>query len=147
MTVDGGATAGQVGVLSQRYLAWRGSCGGRCTRGDAQTVVVPCRPLSTIMASAGYGNADFLSLDVEGAEARVLETIDPAVFGVVMVETSDPGLFGAETSKAHSRRVEHLLTRAGMRKPRLTVPKSTVWASPTVWPLVTLQPRDSSHVG
>ena len=95
-------------------------------------MAVPCRPLSSIMTDAGYHSADFLSLDVEGAEALVLQTIDPAVFGVVMVETADPGLFGIDNAREMRRRVEHLLLRAGMRKSWFTVPKSSVWVSPVM---------------
>ena len=50
------------------------------------TVDVPCRPLAAIMATAGYGAADFLSLDVEGAEAKVLQTVSPAAFALICVE-------------------------------------------------------------
>ena len=39
------------------------------------------------MAAAGLGGgARFLSLDVEGAEAAVLATVDPGLFDVVVVE-------------------------------------------------------------
>ena len=41
------------------------------------TVRVPCAPLSVIMARASLTTADFLSLDVEGAEADVLATVNP----------------------------------------------------------------------
>ena len=35
---------------------------------------VPCAPLGVLMDRAGLRNADFLSLDVEGAEVKVLQT-------------------------------------------------------------------------
>ena len=38
------------------------------------TVDVPCRSLSSIMYGAGI-DSDFLSLDVQGAEYKVLETV------------------------------------------------------------------------
>lgn len=41
-----------------------------------RTVDVPCEPLSSLMARHGLASADFLSLDVEGAEGKVLETVD-----------------------------------------------------------------------
>ena len=46
------------------------------------TVRVPCAPLSVIMARASLTTADFLSLDVEGAEADVLATVNPGGFAV-----------------------------------------------------------------
>ena len=36
---------------------------------EAQTVAVPCAPLSRLMDTAGLGQADFFSLDVEGVRA------------------------------------------------------------------------------
>ena len=46
------------------------------------TVKVPCAPLSVIMARASLTTADFLSLDVEGAEADVLATVNPGGYAV-----------------------------------------------------------------
>ena len=46
------------------------------------TVRVPCAPLSVIMARASLTTADFLSLDVEGAEADVLATVNPGRYAV-----------------------------------------------------------------
>ena len=47
-----------------------------------------CTPLSTILREAGVNHVDFFSLDVEGAELIVLQTIDwsAVTFGVLMVE-------------------------------------------------------------
>jgi FkbM family methyltransferase len=47
-----------------------------------------CTPLSTILQEAGVYHVDFFSLDVEGAELIVLETIDwsAVTFDVLMVE-------------------------------------------------------------
>ena len=51
-----------------------------------RTVIAPCAPLQRIMAEAGLADAaDFLSLDVEGAEALVLRTVHPASFRFLMV--------------------------------------------------------------
>ena len=57
-------------------------------RGSVQeTVDVPCATLQRHMHDAGmHGKADFLSLDVEGSELAVLQTVDPSVFKVIMVE-------------------------------------------------------------
>ena len=49
---------------------------------------VPCRPLDAILAKAGIPFYDLFSLDVEGAEYSVLETVDfsKVAFGVIVVE-------------------------------------------------------------
>ena len=51
---------------------------------------VPCRPLPSIIEDAGFPAATFLSLDVEGGEEKVLQTVRPEhdafPFDVVMVE-------------------------------------------------------------
>eukprot|EP00966_Prymnesium_polylepis_P070381 1635716-Prymnesium_polylepis.1 len=47
---------------------------------------VPCRPLKELMVEAQLSTATFLSLDVKGAEDRLLATVDPALFSVIMVE-------------------------------------------------------------
>jgi FkbM family methyltransferase len=80
---------------------------------------VPCAPLGELMDRAGLPTeVTFLSLDVEGAEVKVLSTIDPARFQIVLVETNTPGFSRAADAKnAH---VDAILTRAGMlRVPRL----------------------------
>ena len=49
---------------------------------------LPCTPLSTILSEASVSHIDFFSLDVEGAELIVLQTIDFSVvtIGVILVE-------------------------------------------------------------
>ena len=68
-----------------------GKCGGfECT------TKVPCKPLPDVMADAGFPRANFLSLDVEGGEARVMGTVLEGVgnssenFTIGVVLTSDP---------------------------------------------------------
>lgn len=41
-----------------------------------QVIEVPCRPLGSILRSHGIAFVDFFSLDVEGAELLVLQTMD-----------------------------------------------------------------------
>ena len=41
-----------------------------------QTYTVPCAPLGTLLHQSGVSQVDFLSLDVEGAELLVLQTMD-----------------------------------------------------------------------
>jgi len=51
------------------------------------TVDVPCRPISAILHEAGVTHIDFFSLDVEGAELKVLQTFDFNIsVGIWLVE-------------------------------------------------------------
>ena len=54
-----------------------------CLHRHTQTVVVPCKSLTQIMAEAGHPTANFLSLDVEGAEDKVLKAARPDAFDLV----------------------------------------------------------------
>eukprot|EP00316_Scyphosphaera_apsteinii_P002089 CAMPEP_0119298412 /NCGR_PEP_ID=MMETSP1333-20130426/596_1 /TAXON_ID=418940 /ORGANISM="Scyphosphaera apsteinii, Strain RCC1455" /LENGTH=287 /DNA_ID=CAMNT_0007299515 /DNA_START=132 /DNA_END=995 /DNA_ORIENTATION=+ len=81
------------------------------SRGDKSSVLVPCRPLATLMAEASIWKADFLSLDVEGAEELVISTVDPALFKVIVVE-----LDGRNRSKDDN--VKARLHAAGFRQER-----------------------------
>ena len=72
------------------------------------SVDVPCRTLQRILEGAGRGGADILFLDVEGAEAKVLSSIDPAAFKLILLEAADP--------KRHRDAVEPLLLRAGFKR-------------------------------
>ena len=76
----------------------------------SDTEEVPCKPLGSIMDDAGFHDRiDFLSLDVQGAEATVLETVDPRRFGMVLTE--------AEGVSARSNaRVDAMLLQAGFRQ-------------------------------
>ena len=74
-----------------RGRAARGAArGGAAPPSAGKTVAVPCRSLTALLRAAGLrsGGATFLSLDVEGAEDRVLETAEPASFALVMAETA-----------------------------------------------------------
>ena len=54
--------------------------------------------------------ATFLSLDVEGAEALVLRSVDPTNFRVILVEWTTDGA----QDKAKNEEVHKILIRAGM---------------------------------
>ena len=93
------------------------------------TVDVPCRPLTAIMRDAGYEYADFLSLDVQGAEYKVLQAAQPSAFGYIMTE-----VYGQGAAVAMARRhVQELLSNAGMVQllpQQLDVFGSSIYAQP-----------------
>lgn len=92
------------------------------------TVDVPCRPLTAIMRDAGHEYADFLSLDVQGAEYKVLQAAQPSAFGYIMTE-----VYGQGAAVAMARRhVHELLSKAGMVQllPQLNVFGSSIYAQP-----------------
>lgn len=116
ITRHGREVAGQPELMSETHKKlWSSSAG---------SVAVPCRPLPSLMAGAGLLNATFLSLDVEGAEELVLQTVNPLDFGVIMVEMD-----GANAAK--DERVHSLLTGAGLSYSRkLAVKGSRVYLRP-----------------
>ena len=86
---------------------------------------VPCLPLSLIMADTGLRDgAHFLSLDVEGAEETVLQTIDPACFHVILVEMDG-------TDRPRERRIHTRIEQAGLSlAPQLATRNSAVYIRP-----------------
>ena len=75
----------------------------------AKTVEVTCKSLQRILAGAGFADGvSILFLDVEGAEAKVLQSMDLTKLGVVLVENTDP--------MRHTRDVEPLLHAAGFHR-------------------------------
>ncbi|KAL1520014.1 hypothetical protein AB1Y20_023494 [Prymnesium parvum] len=99
MTLQGGPAAGDVRKLSKRQKRHFNL---------NQTVTIPCKSLVDIMADAGFHSAQFLSLDVEGAEDLVLEAADPSAFDLVMVETEGK-------TNGTKQRVHTLLSQAGLQ--------------------------------
>ena len=75
-----------------------------------RTVEVPCRSLTSLMHSAGMHGASFLSLDVQGAEEQVLQSVDPSVFKMICVEVDN----WRKQEEAKNKRVEELILRSGM---------------------------------
>ena len=76
---------------------------------EEDTEQVGCDSLEALKRRAGLGgHVTFLSLDVEGAEELVLQTVDPGSFTVVVVE-----LDGHDPPK--DQRVHDLLTKGGLR--------------------------------
>lgn len=123
-TVDGGPVAGQVGQLTRGHQRiW-----SRWNRAKG-TVNVSCAPLQRILSLAGYNEdaeIDLLSLDVEGAEALVLSTIQYPIFKVAVVE-----LDGTDTKKDELAR---MLLRARSLYPakHLRVANSEIFLRPDV---------------
>ena len=72
----------------------------------ARVRFVPCKPLDELMRAAAYDGADFLSLDVEGAELHVLQNANLSAFRVMMVE------MGGDDPQKEAR-IESLLLDAG----------------------------------
>ena len=102
IATTGGPTASQPEACQSTF--WR-SCNTSVTK-------VPCSPLKRLMREHGLAaGATFLSLDVEGAEALVLDTVDPAAFKVALIEFDG-------TNKSKDARVHEQMTRAGMRMAR-----------------------------
>ena len=68
--VGKGTTAGASKYMSEQYKqSWMNRLGG-------ENYTVPCRPIGEMIRRAGFSHIDFFSLDVEGAELSVLQTMD-----------------------------------------------------------------------
>ena len=102
-TKGGNNVAAQVDVMDPKHWKRWGKVIG--TRVDE----VSCRSLASILADNGMPRPTFLSLDVEGAEAIVLRTVDPSAFEVILIEWAGSG---QESEK--DREVHQLLSQAGM---------------------------------
>lgn len=84
-TGTAGAVAGSVGTMSPSFRkAWHGK--------DSAEYQVPCCPIGNMLRDAGISQVDLFSLDVEGAELAVLETMDwniPVTLWVVELDGHD----------------------------------------------------------
>ena len=82
---------------------------------STEIVEVPCMPLRSMMRKHGFDDGmTFLSLDVEGAEDKVLATVDPLSFRVVLVEWAADGHAIDATNTSKNGRVHERLVSAGM---------------------------------
>ncbi len=100
----GSAVSGDAAAMSTSFKhKWSHAQG-------ASHVRVPCQPLSQIMREAGMPTATFLSLDVEGAESKVISTVDPNAFRTILVEMD-----GHDPSKDYQ--VHKTIVDAGLMPP------------------------------
>jgi len=105
VTAGGGAVSGVIGEMSRRFASkWK-------KLHTNATELVPCAPLVRLMQRSGFERTTYLSLDVEGAELTVLQTITtvPFPFSVVLVEAD-----GLNVGK--NAAVRALLRRAGLKQ-------------------------------
>ena len=101
-TQGGGAVGGTKEFSTPEFLlSWHGSR-------QAATVQAACVPLRLILAATGILDIELFSLDVEGAELAVLETIDWNVTNiyVIVVEMDN-------SSPSKDQAVRDLLTKQG----------------------------------
>lgn len=129
VTTRGQASAGQLQLPMSTASARGAAALRRRYRVDNTSVEVPCSPLPTLMrAHAALEGADFLSLDVEGAESTVLETVGEArgrrrIFGLALVELD-------AVDMRNDTRVSRRLRGMGLTLSRtLRVPRSGVFVS------------------
>ena len=121
VTAHGSVFAGMPSEMSAAYIrSW-----GRHIPQRHAVVEVPCRSLTSLMQDNGLpSGAEFLSLDVQGAEELVLRAVDPAAFKVIMVEMD--GFDKAKESRIHS-----LILNAGLKQANTSfrVPYSRVYTA------------------
>ena len=135
-TVDVISSGGTVaGVGSDMAKAYKQRHSRTHTRGCVNKCItsVPCMPLPELISNAGFsqGRVNFLSLDVEGGEERVLQTVvkdmkspDDFPFDVVLVEAD-----GYDPQK--DERVRSMLRAARMRPlplEKFTGSRNELWA-------------------
>ena len=98
--------------------------------GPNATIPVPCAPLGDWLGLLRVGHVDLFSLDVEGAELLVLETLDWSRFsvGLMIVECAGSGAHGCLDRK--DRAVTALLTARGL------TPLGAYRARHDIWDLV-----------
>jgi hypothetical protein len=98
---------------------------GSATTAADEGVDVPCRPLSDMLEEYGVKRINFFSLDVEGAELKVLETFDfgKVKIDVLMVEadfmTDAQKNLGEEVKSENQKKVEAvraLVEKSGMKR-------------------------------
>jgi len=78
--------SGSTDDMSEGYLQLWGRWNQAFNRKPSARSIVPCRPLAQLAREAALSHVGLLSIDVEGAEDRVLQTANLSVVSIVMVE-------------------------------------------------------------
>ena len=130
-SVNGQQEAGDFSVLPKAALATKAFAAGLAR------VNVPCRSLASIMDDAGFsGPVHFFSLDVQGAEYKVIATARPEQFHLIMAET-----YGLGADREVAARVAKRVTDAGLRpvstlsNASIVLYGSALFAQPTLEPV------------
>eukprot|EP01065_Artemidia_motanka_P027438 TRINITY_DN32643_c0_g1_i1.p1 TRINITY_DN32643_c0_g1~~TRINITY_DN32643_c0_g1_i1.p1 ORF type:complete len:401 (+),score=74.89 TRINITY_DN32643_c0_g1_i1:78-1280(+) len=84
----------------------------RGRRAYADAIPIPCKPIGELIRSAGISSVDLFSLDVEGAELEVLQTMDWSIPVRVFIIEMMPG------NPAKNLAVRKLLLKNGYRRAR-----------------------------
>ena len=120
-TQYGGEVGMHAAAYMQRYQS-RFAKGSKDAKNMStySTVQVPCRPMSHMLEEVGLRSVDFLSLDVEGSELKVLQAADVHAFKLIMVELDARNL---EKDEA----VRDLLRHGGFTFVQCEVGSNEVW--------------------
>ena len=103
VTKWGQEISGSPDDMSEGYLQRWGRWNQAFDRKPSARSTVPCRPLAQLAREAALSHVGLLSVDVEGAEDRVLQSTDLSVVSIVMVEAD--GLDALKDARVH----RHLL--------------------------------------
>ena len=124
ITKHGGVFAGVPETMAPAYIRqW-----GKRIPKRQEVVEVPCRSLTSLMQDNGLSRAEFLSLDVQGAEEVVLRAVNPSVFKLIMVEMD-------RSDKKKEQRIDVLLHESGFEQTNASfrVPYSAVYIAKSTW--------------
>jgi FkbM family methyltransferase len=113
--VAANAGAGITGVIPER---------SHDVFGLRMTTALTCKPLSAILGEAGVRHVDFFSLDCEGAELAVLETLDFDAVKVLVIMIEQKG-----ENPAKDGAVRALMGRHGFRLHS----RAGQWCSNEMW--------------
>ncbi len=102
------------------------NCMQRRKRNHPRTVMVRCERLDAILQHEGVAKVDFLSLDMEGAEDSVLQTLGSIQVGVLLVEMNQNKDQAAQVCRRlRSRGMVQVATGVGHAA------SNSIWAVPS----------------